>query len=97
MNGTVVWPIEHSVCLVRSDSAPLLVHTLKAALSLLFPSPKDPLALQNLDGKNSEFGAILSLPVFTAILKPVAQNSHSDGPHSRAASSMGNAEGLVKV
>lgn len=97
MNGSAVWPIEHSVCLVRSDSTPLLVHTLKAALSLLFPGPKDLLALQNLDGKNSEFGAILSLSVFTAILKLAAQNSHSNGPHARAASSMGNAEGLVKV
>lgn len=67
------------------------------------PAPLDTLhrqvtsAPEDLNGNNSRFGAVLSFPVSKAMLNPAAQNSHSDGPHARAAPSVGNAEGLVKV
>lgn len=51
----------------------------------------------DLSGNNSRCGAVLSFLVSKAMLNPAAQNSHADGPHAGAASSMGNAEGLVKV
>lgn len=75
--------------------------TLRAPLSLLLPPLPDILHMnvsptpENLNGKNNKFGDIVSFS--EAILKPAAQNSHSDGPHARATSSMGNAEGLVKI
>lgn len=77
----------------------LFGHTLKAPLSCSSPAPTDvlkvSLTLENLNGKNNKFEDIVSFS--KAILKPAAQNSHSDGPHARATSSMGNAEGLVKI
>lgn len=75
-------------CFLLTASLPAPTGTLDMKVSM---------TLEDLDEKNSEFGAILSFLVSKTFLKQAAQNSHADGPHARAASSVGNAEGLVKI
>lgn len=85
-NYTPLWTYPQSTPFTAPPPAPTGIAHMKVSLTL-----------EDLHGKNSEFGAILSCSVSKAILRPAAQNSHSDGPHARAASAVGDAERLVKI
>lgn len=60
------------------------------------PAPTSALCMrEDPDGKNSSSLSLHSIS--RAMWEPAAQNSHSDGPHARATSSMWDAEGLVQI
>lgn len=85
VNKICLLPLESSL---KAPHSLLITQPLKAHYMWRYPDTWSP------RWEEQSVGPTLSLQSHP---ETRAQNSHSDGPHARAATSMGNAEGLVKI
>ena len=85
VNKICLLPLESSL---KAPHSLLITQPLKAHYMWRYPDTWSP------RWEEQSVGPTLSLQSHP---ETRAQNSHSNGPHARAATSMGNAEGLVKI